>query len=332
MVVDMTTDAGKVLRLDGNPVLTEDLHDFLSELEADSSLSEPQQLRERLDVLDDLDAGFGDLDPGQFRNNRNDRIYHRVKAIRTRLEAVNVRLYQSIRSEIMHGTLPHRLLHWLQPLAGRRQTGSPAPGLAYDYRDDLLSGIFQFCEPGEANLHRVSEMVFYQPTPVRHILQLITASALSEADVLVDLGSGLGHVPLLASLLTGVQSLGIEVEDAYVVSAQQCAQSLHLNRVRFVHQDAREADFSRGTVFYLYSPFTGSILAHVLERLRKESTHRPIRICTLGPCTCTVARESWLRPSAPPDPGQITVFRPSFSFRSLPHGRPALPAMSCSRQ
>jgi hypothetical protein len=292
-------------------VLTEDLHDF-SALEAKSSLFEPEQVRARLDVLDDLDAGFGDFDSGPFKNDRNERIYHRVKAIRTRLEAVNAELYQFIRSEILHGAQPHTLLQWIQASANRDETGSPDPGLAYDYRDELVSGILQFREPSEANLHRVREMVFYQPTPVRHILQLITANALSEADVLVDLGSGLGHVPLLASLLTGVQSLGIEVEGAYVASAQECAQSLHLSRVRFIHEDATVADLSSGTVFYLYSPFTGSILADVLERLRKESTRRPIKICTLGPCTCTVAQESWLQASALAHPGQITIFQLSF--------------------
>jgi hypothetical protein len=247
-----------------------------------------------------------------------------VKALRARLEAVNADLYQSIRCEIMHGDHPHRLLQWIQASASRQETGSPTPGLAYDCRDDLVSDILQFREPSEASLHRVPEMLFYQPTPVRHILQLITASVLSEADVLVDLGSGLGHVPLLASMLTGVQGLGIELEAAYVASAQKCAQSLHLSRVRFIHEDARAADLSSGTVFYLYSPFTGSILADVLERLRKESTRRPIKICTLGPCTGTLAQETWLRANAPPDPGQITIFRPISEFAGdLPH-RPSL--------
>jgi hypothetical protein len=293
-------------------VLTENLHDFLSGLEADSSLFKPEQLRERLEVLDDLDAGFGDFDSGPFKNDRSERIYHRLNAIRTRLEAVNAELYQSIRCEIKHGARPHALLHWIQASASGDKTRSPAPGLAYDYRDELISGIFQFREPSEANLHRMREMVFYQPTPVRHILHLITACALAEADILVDLGSGLGHVSLLASMLTGVRSLDIEVEAAYVASAQACAQSLQLSRVRFNEQDARTADLSRGTVFYLYSPFTGSILADVLVRLRKESTRRPIKICTLGPCTCTVAQESWLQASALPDPQQITVFQPYF--------------------
>jgi len=291
-------------------VATMDLQDLPYGLEADSSLFEPEQLRERLDVLDDLDAGFGDFEPGPFKNDRDDRIYHRVKALRTRLEAVNAGLYQSIRAEIMHGAQPHTLLQWIQASASWKETGSPTPGLGYDCRDELVSGILQFREPREASLPRVREMLFYQPTPVRHIVHMITANALSEADVLVDVGSGLGHVPMLASMLTGVQGLGIEVEAAYVASAQECAQSLHLSRVRFIHEDARAADLSSGTVFYLYSPFTGSVLADVLEKLRKESTRRPIRICTLGPCTCTLAQESWLQMNALPHPGRITIFQP----------------------
>ena len=40
---------------------------------------------------------------------------------------------------------------------------------------------------------------------------------------------------------------------------------LKLERVTFIQQDARAADFSGGTVFYLYTPFTGSILRSVLD-------------------------------------------------------------------
>jgi hypothetical protein len=148
-------------------------------------------------------------------------------------------------------------------------------------------------------------MVFYQPTPVRHILHLIAATALAEDDVFVDLGSGLGHLSLLVSMLTGAQSLGIEVQAAYVASAQECAQSLHLSRVRFIAQDARAADLSSGTVFYLYSPFTGSILTDVLSALRMESTRRSVKICSLGPCTRRVAKETWLKASTLPDRGVL---------------------------
>ena len=150
-------------------------------------------------------------------------------------------------------------------------------------------------EPGGAPVRPGPEEVFYQPTPVRHILRLIAVSGLSEGDVLVDLGSGLGHVPLLASILTAARCVGIESEAAYVACARECAERLGLSRVSFMHQDVREADVSAATVFYLYTPFTGGLLRNVLGRLEQESAQRAIRVCTFGPCTVEVAREPWLR-------------------------------------
>jgi hypothetical protein len=288
--------------------LQESLH-FLIRLETDSSLFEPHQLQKRLDLLDELDARFGDLCSETFAE---DTFYAtidlRARAIRTQFEALNTELYRSLRFDIQCGAQPQELLSWARNSACH-QNGRPASGPAYDYQDELVSGILQLQEPAEVNSQPGYEMLFYQPTPVRHILHLITSSALSEADTLVDLGSGLGHVPLLASMFTGARSFGIEIEAAYVASARECAESLSLSRVQFIQQDARAADLSNGTVFYLYSPFTGSILAHVLEKLQKESTYRPIKICTFGPCTSIVAKEPWLTATAPPDPEQITTFQ-----------------------
>ncbi|QNI31862.1 hypothetical protein H7849_22985 [Alloacidobacterium dinghuense] len=285
-----------------------DLHAFLCGLEADSSLFEPEQLRERLIALDDLDAGFGGFDSENSTRCADSRIHQRAKAIRTRLEAANADLYQSVRSDVVRDGQPRTLLQWLQDAASQNKSKSPLPGLGFDCRDELVSGVLQLREPSEPNLQRSPEMAPYQPTPVRHILHLIAATALAEDDVFVDLGSGLGHVPLLVSMVTGAESLGIEVQAAYIASARECAQSLHLSRVRFIPQDAREADLSSGTVFYLYSPFNGSILTDVLSALRMESRRRSIKICSLGPCTRTVANEAWLKASALPDTGRITVF------------------------
>jgi hypothetical protein len=268
----------------------------------------PSNLWERLIALDDLDAGFGGFDSEDSTRSTDSPMHKRAKALRTRLEAANAELYQSVRSDIVGGGQPGALLQWLQDSANQNESRSPLPGLGFDCRDELLSGVLQLREPSEPDLERSPEMAPYQPTPVRHILHLITATALAEGDVFVDLGSGLGHVPLLVSMVTGAQSLGIEVQAAYVASARECARSLHLSRVQFIPQDAREADLSSGTVFYLYSPFNGSILTEMLSTLRMESTRRSIKICSLGPCTRTVANETWLKASALPDTGRVTVF------------------------
>ena len=298
----------RVVSRDGEIECDRDLHALLCDLEADSSLFQPEQLWKRLIALDDLDAGFGGFDSKDAARCADLRIHKRAKSLRTRLEAANAALYQSVRSDIVRGGQPRALLQWLQDSTSQDQSKNPSPGLGFDCRDELVSGVLQLHEPSEPNLLRSPEMVPYQPTPVRRIRHLIASTALTEADVFVDLGSGLGHVPLLVSMMTGAQSLGIEVQAAYVASSRECAQSLHLDRARFIQQDAREADLSSGTVFYLYSPFNGSILTDVLSALRLESTRRSIKICSLGPCTRTVANETWLKACALPDTGRITVF------------------------
>jgi hypothetical protein len=286
------------------------LTEALAEIESDPLLFDPDQLRRRLEALDNLDGNFGGFQSRAFSNDADQFLHLRASKIRNRLETANADLYYSIRAEIINGAPPHTLLQRIQSLAGHHETNDPVPGLAYDYLDDLASGILQLREPSEAGLTKIPETIPYQPTPVRHILHLIKTCPLSPSDTLVDLGSGLGHVPLLASILTGAQTFGVEFESAYVVSAQKCAESLHLSRVHFIQEDARDTDFSIATVFYLYTPFTGSILAAVLNRIRIESAGRPIKICTFGPCTSTIAKEPWLKALLPVNPGQVTVFEP----------------------
>jgi Histone methylation protein DOT1 len=281
---------------------------LLSLLEADAFLILPGQLRRRLLALDDLDAGFGGFACEDSMRCTYASLHQRAKALRTRLEAANTELYQSVRSDIVHSGQPRTLLQWLKDSASDHQPGSPLPGLGFDYRDELVSGVLQLLEPGKPSLQPSPEMAPYQPTPVRHILHMIATAMVAEDDVFVDLGSGLGHVPLLVSMITGARSLGIEMQAAYVLSARECAQSLQLSRAQFIAQDARDADLSCGSVFYLYSPFQGSILADVLGALRKQSMNRPIKICSLGPCTHRISDETWLKTSKLSNRGSISVF------------------------
>jgi hypothetical protein len=180
---------------------------------------------------------------------------------------------------------------------------------SYDYLDELISGVLQFEEPSAEVVQLDSEMVAYQPTPARHIFELVGRTALSERDLLIDLGSGLGHVPLVASICTKARCAGIELEPSFVDCARKSARSLNRNNVRFIQGDARAANVSDGNVFYLYTPFTGAILRDVLNLLRQEAIRREIRVCTFGPCTLVVAEEQWLRVIGPLETDRIAVFR-----------------------
>jgi hypothetical protein len=286
--------------------------------EEETLLLQPNQLRQRLEALDLLDAHFPDASfpdtPQAISSTESNAsgLHRRARAICARLEAVNCELYAAIRSEIQRGGPPHTLLRWPSSSADMEDVAGPANGMGYDYLDELISGVLQFEEPHTGPVQRESEMVLYQPTPARHIFNLIGLAALTASDVFVDLGSGLGHVPLLVSICTCARSIGIELEATYVERARQCAQRLNLNKVALIQQDARAADLSAGTVFYLYTPFTGSILSGVLNRLRREAATRSIRICTYGPCTSVIAEESWLETTAAPVAHRVALFR---SFR-----------------
>ena len=301
-------------------MVSKDLGRLIAQWEGDSFLLEPERLRARLEALDELDVCFGETGREEARPAQ---MAESARAIRSRLDAVNSAIYEGIRSEVRKGAGPKSLRHWIEVCGKREQApacGQRASGLNYDCLDELVSGVLQLREPGGAAVHPGTEEVFYQPTPVRHILQMAEVSGLSEADVLVDIGSGLGHVPILASILTGARALGIETEAAYVASARECAERLGLSRVTFVEQDARDEDFSTGTVFYLYTPFTGGLLRTVVGSLRRESAKRALRVCTLGPCTAIVAKEPWLRGNGESDLDGIACFWPveGFAFPPIP--------------
>ena len=282
---------------------------LIRQLEDDRSLLEADRLRERLEALDRLDAYLRDGSELAFGAGLDDAgLYLRARSVCERLEAANGELYEAIRSDIQRGLRPDALLQWVYSSSENAREGV-GNGVGYDYLDELVRGVLQFEEPERGEGSREAEMVSYQPTPARHIFDLIDTAGLTVEDVVVDLGSGLGHVPLLISICTGARSIGIELEAGYVERARQCAQRLNVDKATFLCQDARVADLSRGTVFYLYTPFVGAILRDVLERLRRETATRRIRICTYGPCTAAVAEEPWLEAVEAPEADRIALFR-----------------------
>jgi 16S rRNA G966 N2-methylase RsmD len=273
---------------------------LIGELEQDRSLDEPRHLRQRFEALDELDTYLSDGQP------IGTALHRRARAIYAEVESVNLRLYEAIRRDIQRGAGGGSLLEWTPDWNG---AASLTNSRGYDHLDDLINGVLQFEEPSAEIVQLESEMVSYQPTPARHIFDLIGRTALTERDFLIDLGSGLGHVTSMASICTAASCTGIELEPSYVNCAQKSARSLNLNNVRFIEGDARAADLSVGTVFYLYTPFTGTILRDVLNLLRQEAVRREIRICTFGPCTRVVAEEQWLSVIRALETDRIAIFR-----------------------
>ncbi|MEJ0081727.1 MAG: hypothetical protein WDM78_12460 [Puia sp.] len=99
---------------------------------------------------------------------------------------------------------------------------------------------------------------------------------------------------MLVNLLTSVLSKGVEFEPAYCNYARSIADDLNLNHVDFINADARQADYSSGTIFFMYTPFEGQILKDVLQNLHGEAKKRKIKIFTYGSCTSELANQVWL--------------------------------------
>ncbi|WP_201981981.1 class I SAM-dependent methyltransferase [Hymenobacter rubidus] len=243
----------------------------------------------------------------------------RAQQVKHRLEATDESLFQQLRADIRAGrcrgqALRTRLTAYA-PTEG--STGhSDAPEIGYDALDDFTNGLFTSQVLPDETIAKEPEMVFYQKTPARIILDLVGRAQLTTEDVFYDIGAGLGQVPILVHLLSGAVAKGIEIEPAYCALATAWAADLQLPGVTFIAADARRADYSDGTVFFLYTPFRGSILQAVLAELRRQAQHRCITLFTYGPCTFPIAEECWLRCA---DESKVHLYQ-LCEFRSCPAG------------
>jgi hypothetical protein len=216
--------------------------------------------------------------------------------VRSDLEEVNARMFHLLRTKISRdnyrGQRLMKLLedHLDRPLSSFLQSET----IGYDHLDLLLNGILTHQNLPIETRDREPEMVFYQKTPARIIFELIKKAAFKPGDVFFDLGSGLGQVVILTNLLASVISTGVEYEPAFCAYAGKIASDLNLDQVNFINIDARHADYSTGTVFFMYTPFEGKMLRDIIQKLHREAKKRKIRIFSYGPCTREVAQEEWL--------------------------------------
>ena len=233
----------------------------------------------------------------QIRNTEQDlrRNGGRACRLQMQLEGVDQSLFQRLRDGIASRNYTGAEL---RQLILKYAGGGPGEGSegdeGYDALDALTNGFLLMGVAPEETRAREPGMVFYQPTPARVVLELVEKADFRPHDVFYDIGSGLGQVAILVHLLSGVRAKGVEFEPAYCDYARRCARELNLSKVEFINADAREADYSDGIAFFMYTPFEGEMLEQVLERLEDQAGRRGIRLYTYGPCTSQVARQSWL--------------------------------------
>jgi len=151
-------------------------------------------------------------------------------------------------------------------------TRPPAPLLAALLA--LLAALC--CAPAAAQALHAPEIgqpgkdVVWVPTPERLIVRMLQMADTTSADLVVDLGSGDGRIPIAAAKRFGARGLGVEFDENLVQRSIRAAERAGVSdRVRFVRGDLFQADLSGATVVALYlSPDVMTRLRPRLEALR----------------------------------------------------------------
>jgi hypothetical protein len=95
--------------------------------------------------------------------------------------------------------------------------------------------------------------VIYVPTPPETVDEMLRQARLGKGDVLFDLGSGDGRIPLAAAKQYGVRAVGIDIDRKLVEEATEAARREGLdNLVTFRLGNMFRADLTGATVVTLY--------------------------------------------------------------------------------
>lgn len=93
----------------------------------------------------------------------------------------------------------------------------------------------------------------YVPTAQSVGVRMLEVAGVTEEDVVYDLGSGDGRIPITAAKEFGARGVGVEIDSALVAKARANAREAGVaDKVRFVQGDLFNADLSEATVVALY--------------------------------------------------------------------------------
>ena len=135
--------------------------------------------------------------------------------------------------------------------------------------------------------------VRYVPSPDSVVEAMLALAKVTAADVVYDLGSGDGRIPIAAAKQYGAFGVGIEIDGKLNRVASDNAKTAGVtDRVRFVTQDLFDADISPATVVTLF----------LLPRLNQELMPKLKR--QLRPGTRIVSHQFDMGEQWPPEQSQ----------------------------
>jgi predicted RNA methylase len=111
--------------------------------------------------------------------------------------------------------------------------------------------------------------IWFVPTPQRVVNEMLKLARVGPADVVYDLGSGDGRVPIVAAQDFGARGVGIEIDPPLVEISRQVARDAGLDeKATFIEGDLFTADISKATVVTLFLSLT--VNRQLEAKLRRE--------------------------------------------------------------
>ena len=92
----------------------------------------------------------------------------------------------------------------------------------------------------------------FVPTPPEVVDAMLKLANVTKDDVLYDLGSGDGRIPIAAARNFGARAVGIDIDPERIIEANSNLKTSGVSGVRFLNQDLFETDLSEATVVTLY--------------------------------------------------------------------------------
>ena len=116
--------------------------------------------------------------------------------------------------------------------------------------------------------------VIFVPTPQEVVDVMLKLAKVTKNDVVYDLGSGDGRIPITAAKVYGAKAVGIDIDPDRIRDANEnlktsaASDRTILQRVSFLNQDLFTTDISEATVVTLY--LLPSLNLKLLPKLNKE--------------------------------------------------------------
>jgi SAM-dependent methyltransferase len=111
--------------------------------------------------------------------------------------------------------------------------------------------------------------VKFVPTPQNVVDAMLALASVTSADIVYDLGSGDGRIPITAAQKYGARGVGIEIDPFYLRDAADNLKRAGVgDRVRFLNQDLFASDISEATVVTIF--LLPQVNLRLLPKLRRE--------------------------------------------------------------